>query len=162
VTLAPPITWTCDPPEFAAYVSHVDIIDRGDFVYVDVDMRCKRVPAHAGERKEWRRDTDEPEGPGGYTYHGVLDISFAAHLNSDPEYNIVWPSWLGPWTGKRPTLSVTHGRTDLGVEFFSQGRYTMRVVLMRRDLPRNELKPGNAATLAAHEHGANHGRKETP
>jgi hypothetical protein len=147
-----PITWTCDPPEFAAYVSHVDIIDRGDFICIEVDMRCKRVPATVRERVK--------EGTS-YTGVGLLDVSFD-HDGSTTDAPIVWPQRLGPWTGRRPTLTIAHGRTDLGVESESQGRYTTRVVLMRRNLPREEVKPGDVATLTAYEHGANHGREVMP
>ena len=31
-----PISWTCDPPEFAAYGSHITAVDAGDSVTVRI------------------------------------------------------------------------------------------------------------------------------
>lgn len=66
------ITWTCDPPEFAAYVNRVTATDRGDFVLIDLGMRCKRVPTNAAERTVWDEAAQE------YAHSGHLDITFAA------------------------------------------------------------------------------------
>jgi hypothetical protein len=157
------ITWTCDPPEFAVYVSRVDVVDLGpDALMIEVDMRCKRVPTGSRERTRWTDETGDEA-------LGVLDIRFStgvvtardgAPMRLDyPEDHIVWPSRLGEWTRPQPTLSVHHGRVGHFVEFSNQGRYTTRVLLMRRGVPRTDVLPGDAATLAAHEHGATHGRE---
>lgn len=146
-----PITWTIEPPEFAAYVSHVSAVDLGpDALSIEIDMRCKRVPTASQER-----DIETPE-----VYivgTGVLDIRFytgvvATHSGGTmrldhPDDDILWPQALGQWNGPQPVLTVQHGRAGFGVEFSSQGRYSTSVMLVRQGLPRVEVS-GPACGLA--------------
>lgn len=143
-----PITWTCDPPEFAAYVNRATATDCGDFVRIDIDMRCKRVPTNATERTVWDEAAQE------YAHSGHLDITFATN---DEEAGIVYPRRLGDYAGVRPVVTIHHGRADLAVEAESFGRYTVRVVLLRKELAGSPIEPGDEQTAAAHKHGAEHG-----
>ena len=143
-----PITWTCDPPGFAAYVNRVTATDHGDFILVELDMRCKRVPTNAAERTVWDEAAQE------YAHSGHLDITFATN---DDEASIVYPRRLGDYTGARPTVTIHHGRSDLEVEAECTGRYTVRMVLLRKELAGSPIEPGDEQTAAAHKHGAEHG-----
>lgn len=143
-----PITWTCDPPEFAAYVNRATATARGDFVLVEMDMRCKRVLIFALERKRW------DEGLAEEVSDGALEITFCTN---DPEADIIYPRRLGDYTGARPVVTIHHGRADLAVEAECTGRYTVRVVLLRKELAGSPIEPGDEQTAAAHKHGAEHG-----
>ena len=116
--------WTCDPPEFAAYVANISIVDRGDFAAILVDMRCKRVPANAEIE---RRDEGEHE-----VNTGRLVITY---FPNDVDANVVWPEELGPFTGEAaPQVTIHLGRTDMALQHFEQGRYSILIALMREGL----------------------------
>ena len=138
-----PITWTITPPEFAAYVSHVSVVDLGpDALLIEIDMRCKRVSTSSQERTE---DTSD----GGIVGVGALDIHFGTGIMAcsnggamrldHPDDDIVWPQALGQWNGPQPVLTVHHGRAGFGVEFSAHGRYTTHVMLIRGGLPRVDV-----------------------
>lgn len=147
VAPAKPITWTCDPPEFAAYVSTVSAIDRGDFLMINLDMRAKRVPTHASERMTWNGAIND------YDHAGCLDIRF---FTKDPTADIIYPKRLGPYAGKPPVLTIHHGRSDLHIEAESQGRYSVRVFLTRQiERDAIDINPGDDATKVAHDRGVN-------
>ncbi len=124
----PPITWTCDPPEFAAYVSHITAVDAGDFVRLDIDMRCKRVPTHPQIRRIYD-DTAQD-----YTNLGLLDVEFNTMAGTSIFAAICWPEDLGAWAGPRPIITFDLGGRDMEVEFSSGGRYTTQILLQREHI----------------------------
>jgi len=100
------------------------------------------------ERTVWDEAAQE------YAHSGHLDITFATN---DEEAGIVYPRRLGDYAGVRPVVTIHHGRADLAVEAESFGRYTVRVVLLRKELAGSPIEPGDEQTAAAHKHGAEHG-----
>lgn len=142
-----PITWTCDPPEFAAYINIVSVVSHQDYVAALLDMRCKRVPIAATERHAW------DEATGAHVNTGALDITFHT---LDAEADIIYPQRLGPYTGEIPTVTIHHGRSDLHIEAESQGRYSVRVFLTRQiERDAIDINPGDDATKVAHDRGVN-------
>jgi hypothetical protein len=122
------MSWTSDPPDFAAYVDHISIVDRGDFAAVLVDMRCKRVPAN-GEL-----DIEEP-----------LTLTFFPRVS---DANIVWPEDLGPYTAHdAPQITINLGRGDMRLQHFDQGRYSVTISLMREGLWSERVEIPRAAGL---------------
>lgn len=116
--------WHTVPPEWAAYVGDIVVIDRGDEVHLSIDMRSKRVPCHA------------EMGPDG----NVLVVFYAAPsmMSEEDREQVVWPEGLGPWpeTAHSPYIVIDIGGVerakDLEVVGQSQGRYAVRVSLVRR------------------------------
>ncbi len=110
-------SWRADPPEWAAYVSSVLVIDRGTEVHLSIDMRCKRVGAYVDE------ETLEV---------GAVRILF--HTTPTPDDDHVWPLDVGPWTRDEvPAVVVTLGERVSSMEVVScfTARYTTRVSLVR-------------------------------
>lgn len=110
--------WHSEPPEWAAYVGNVLVVDRGDEVHVSLEMSCKRVEADAS--------VDEEEA-------GVVRVLFFPA--DDPDRQIKWPDDPGPWTGTVAPVVVLHlglRVRDMEVVRAGTARYTTRVSLVMR------------------------------